>query len=154
MKRWTLLGVIVVVGFLAAYLAAQRPAEPTVERLADNLIVIKDEDDGNTAVFVRDAGVVLVDTKSLKHGQRFLNTLRTVTTKPVTHILNTHHHYDHTGGNSYFESSVEVIVHENAAKRMPAAAALSGIRSVIPGHGPVMTWQQFVDNVASLRTRP
>lgn len=233
MKRLTLLGAILVLGGLAAYLAAQRPPEFSVERLADNLVIIKNDADGNTAVFIRNDGVVLVDTKSLKAGQRLLEVLRTVTTKPVTHILHTHHHYDHTGGNSFFPAHVEVIAHENAAPRMAAmqefsgperkhglpdrtfkdkltvldgadaidlyyfgpahtdndafvvfrslgimhagdaapgmnatphggsaekywqtmsgAAAIGGVRSVIPGHGPVMSWQQFVDNVASLR---
>ena len=119
MKRWTVLSVILVVGVLGACLAAQRPAEFSVERLAENLAVIKDTNDGNTAVFIRNDGVVLVDTKSLKAGQQLLEVLRTVTTKPVTHILHTHHHYDHTGGNSFFPAHVEVIAHENAAKRMP-----------------------------------
>ena len=233
MQRWTLLSAILIAGACAVYAAAQRPPEPSVERLVDNLVIIKDADDGNTAVFVRADGVVLVDTKILKHGQRLLNTLRTVTTKPVTHIINTHHHYDHTGGNPFFSASVEVIAHENAAARMPAmqefsaaerkhglpdrtfkdrltlfsgadaielhhfgpahtdndafivfrglgimhagdtapgmnatphggsaeqypatlrrAAALTGIQRVIPGHGTVMTWQQFTDNVSSLR---
>jgi cyclase len=236
MKRWTLLGVIGIVGALAAYLAAQRPPEFSVERLADNLVVIKDGNDGNTAVFIRADGVVLVDTKSLKAGQRLLEVLRTVTAKPVTHILHTHHHYDHTGGNSFFPAHVEVIAHENAPPRMQAmtefntperkhglpdrtfkdtltlfsgadaidlhyfgpahtdndafivfrslgvmhagdtapgmnatphggsagrywdtmsgAAKIAGVRTVIPGHGPVMTWQRFVDNVASLRKTP
>jgi cyclase len=233
MKRSTLLGVILVVGVLAAYLAAQRPPEYSVERLADNLAVITDANDGNTAVFIRNDGVVLVDTKSLKAGQRLLEVLKTVTTKPVTHILHTHHHYDHTGGNSFFPAHVEVIAHENAAARMPAmtefntperkhglpdrtfkdtltlfsgadaidlyyfgpahtdndafivfrslgvmhagdtapgmnatahggsaekywqtmsgAAKVAGVRTVIPGHGPMMTWPQFVDNVAALK---
>ena len=235
MTRWTLLSVIVAVGIVTACLAAQPAADYSVERLADNLFVIKDGNDGNTAVLIRTDGVVLVDTKSLKAGQRLLEVLRTVTTKPVTHILHTHHHYDHTGGNSFFPAHVEVIAHENAARRMPAmtefntperkhglpdrtfkdtltlfsgadaielhhfgpahtdndafivfrgpgimhagdtapgmnatphggsaeaypttmgrAAALTGIRSVVPGHGPVMTWQQFADNVASLGKR-
>ena len=233
MHRCALLGVVFVVGVLAAYLAAQRPPEFSVERLAENLAVIKDTNDGNTAVFIRNDGVVLVDTKSLKAGQQLLEVLRTVTTKPVTHILHTHHHYDHTGGNSFFPAHVEVIAHENAAKRMPemtefntperkhglpdrtfantltlfdgadaidlyyfgpahtdndafivfrglgvmhagdtapgmnatrhggsaekyfdtmsGAAKVSGVRTVIPGHGPMMTWQQFVDNVETLR---
>jgi cyclase len=235
MIRWMLLGVVIVGGVLATYLVAQRPPEYSVERLADNLAVIKDDNDGNTAVFIRTDGVVLVDTKSLKAGQRLLEVLRTVTTKPVTHILHTHHHYDHTGGNSFFPAHVEVIAHENAAKRMPAmtefntperkhglpdrtfkdrltlfdggdaidlyyfgpahtdndafivfrglgvmhagdtapgmnatphggsaekyfetmsgAATVSGVQRVIPGHGPVMTWQQFADNVTSLGAR-
>jgi glyoxylase-like metal-dependent hydrolase (beta-lactamase superfamily II) len=236
MKRWALLGVIPAAGILAAYLGAERPPEYSVERLADNLVVIKDDNDGNTAVFIRNDGVVLVDTKSLKAGRKLLEVLKTVTAKPVTHILHTHHHYDHTGGNSSFPAAVEVIAHENAAARMPAmeefntperkhglpdrtfkdtltlfsgaeaiemyyfgpahtdndafivfrgagimhagdtapgmnavarhggsaerysqtmngAAAISGVRTVIPGHGPLMSWEQFVDNVASLAKR-
>lgn len=234
MKRWSILGAILGVGALAAYVAANQQPDYKVERLAGNLAVISDGNDGNTAVFIRNDGVVLVDTKSLKAGKRLLEVLRTVTTKPVTHILHTHHHYDHTGGNSFFPAQVEVIAHENAPKRMqtmqefngperkqgmpdrtfaatmtlfdgadaidlyhfgPAhtdndafivfralgvmhagdtapgmnatphggsadkywetmsgAAKINGVRTVIPGHGPVMTWQAFVDNVASLRT--
>ena len=43
---------------------------------------------------------------------------------------------------------------ERYAQTMRAAAAVSGVRTVIPGHGALMSWQQFVDNVASLGARP
>jgi cyclase len=237
--RLILLGAIVAVGTIAAILAAQQLEAPklTVERLADNLHVIKDQYDGNTLVFIRADGVVLVDTKSLRAGQLLLDEVRRLTSKPVTHILNTHHHYDHVGGNPSFPATVEVVAHEMAAGRMTgmeefrtperkhglsdrtfkdtltlfagadavdlhyfgpahtdgdafivfrgpgvmhagdtfpgvnvvardggsaeaypttmnrAAATITGVRRVVPGHGPLKTWQDFVDSAAALRKR-
>ena len=57
---------------------------------------------GNTAVFVTANGVVLVDTKLADWGQAILDQVKTVTDKPVTHIINTHTHGDHVGSNDFF----------------------------------------------------
>ena len=61
---------------------------------------------GNTAVFITDAGVTLVDTKLPGFGAMILERIKTVTDKPVTRIINTHTHGDHTGGNGFFCASV------------------------------------------------
>src|SRR5688572_6046462 len=97
MKRWILLGVIAAVGTVAAMTVGQQSAPPklSVERLADNLHLVTDQYDGNTLVLIRAEGVVLVDTKSLNAGPLLLEAVRRITSKPVTHILNTHHHFDH-----------------------------------------------------------
>ena len=52
---------------------------------------------GNTAVFVTSDGVVLVDTKYQGYGPDILAEVRQITDKPVTTIINTHTHYDHSG---------------------------------------------------------
>jgi cyclase len=78
---------------------------------------------GNTAAFITADGVVLVDTKLANNGQAILDQLKTVTSKPVTHIINTHTHGDHTGSNDFFPASVEIVTQENTAenmKKMPA----------------------------------
>ena len=31
------------------------------------------------------------------------------------------------------------------------AAGITGVRTVIPGHGPITTWQAFADSAAALR---
>src|SRR5436190_353518 len=46
--------------------------------------------------------------------------------KPVTRIINTHTHGDHTGGNGFFGASVESIVHENARTSMMKMPEFSG----------------------------
>jgi cyclase len=68
---------------------------------------------GNTAVWITANGVVVVDTKLAGWGQEILSTIRTVTDKPVTTIINTHTHYDHTGSNTEFPANIEFVVHEN-----------------------------------------
>ncbi len=65
-------------------------------------------------MFVTDAGVTLVDTKLPGFGPTIIERIRTVTDKPVTRIINTHAHADHTGGNVFFLPNAETIVHENA----------------------------------------
>ena len=58
-------------------------------------------------------GVVLVDTKLADWGQAILDKVKTVTDKPVTHIINTHTHGDHIGSNDFFPASVEIVAHAN-----------------------------------------
>jgi len=68
---------------------------------------------GNTAVFVTNDGVVVVDTKLAGWGQVLLDKIKTVTNKPVITIINTHTHGDHTGSNNMFPATVDIIAHEN-----------------------------------------
>jgi len=53
--------------------------------------------------------------------------IKEITDKPVTRIINTHTHYDHTEGNPDFPATVEVVTHENTAKMMPEMKAPYGI---------------------------
>jgi glyoxylase-like metal-dependent hydrolase (beta-lactamase superfamily II) len=93
-----------------------------IEKVANNLYSIPGQG-GNTAVFVTANGVVLVDTKNPNNGQGILDQVKTVTDKPVTHIINTHTHGDHNGSNIFFPPTVEIVTQENTAanmKKMPA----------------------------------
>jgi cyclase len=49
--------------------------------------------------------------------KRWLKTIRGATKLPVSHLINTHHHIDHTGGNPYFAKS-EIVAHVNARQEM------------------------------------
>lgn len=124
MKRAVTLGLLIVIGALSLALAAQQPAgtQPIVvevEKLKDNLFVLRGTGGGgNTAVFVQANGVTVVDTKNPGWGQPILDKIRELTPKPVTRIVNTHTHGDHTSGNVAFPASVEIVTHENTKKRM------------------------------------
>jgi glyoxylase-like metal-dependent hydrolase (beta-lactamase superfamily II) len=98
------------------------PPVSAPEKVADNLYMIPGQG-GNTAAFITSDGVVIVDTKLANNGQAILDQLKTVTDKPVTHIINTHTHGDHTGSNDFFPASVDIVTQENTAanmKKMPA----------------------------------
>ncbi len=140
MRRTYVLGMIVVAGVVAAAaanLGAQQqpaaggqagrgggggPALGKIEKVADNLYFIFGAG-GNTGVYIADKGVVLVDTKNPNNGQGILDQVKSVTDKPITHIINTHTHGDHNGSNVFFPASVEIVSQENTAanmQKMPA----------------------------------
>jgi glyoxylase-like metal-dependent hydrolase (beta-lactamase superfamily II) len=93
------------------------PGSVDVEKVKDNLFVLTGGG-GNTAVFITASGVVVVDTKFPGWGRPILDKIRTLTDKPVTTIINTHSHGDHTSGNVEFPASVDVVVQENTKSNM------------------------------------
>ena len=129
MKRVIVLAMLLMTGALSLVVtASQQPAAGTaaqpaapkvveVEKLRDNLFMLKGGG-GNTAVFVRSTGVVVVDTKLPDWGRPVLEAIRNLTRKPITTIINTHTHGDHVSGNVEFPATVEVIVQENTAANM------------------------------------
>lgn len=60
----------------------------------------------NSTVIVGDKGVILVDSGgSAEVGRHISAAVRRITDKPVTHVVNTHHHGDHYLGNVAFEGA-------------------------------------------------
>ena len=60
----------------------------------------------NSTVIVGDNGVILVDSGgSDEVGRHIATAVRRITDKPVTHVVNTHHHGDHYLGNVTFEGA-------------------------------------------------
>jgi len=92
------------------------PVQP-IERVADNLYLIRGGG-GNSLVWVWSKGVLLVDPKLPTSGQAIIDQIRTVTDKPITHIVDTHVHMDHSGANAEFGPSVEIIAQENTRANM------------------------------------
>jgi glyoxylase-like metal-dependent hydrolase (beta-lactamase superfamily II) len=139
MKRFILLSLLIGGGSLSL-LAAQPPAQPagpkTVDilKLKDNLYVLTSSSPtpretfsgGNVAVFITDDGVTLVDDKLAGWGQAVLDKVKSVTGKPVTRIINTHTHGDHTGNNNFFGANVEIVAHENTKTNMEKMDAFKG----------------------------
>jgi cyclase len=120
MKPRIVLGALIVVGGWSIILAAFQSPQARVidiEKIKDNLYVLKGGG-GNTAVFVAANGVVVVDTKYPGWGQPILDAIKTLTSKPVTALINTHTHGDHVSGNVEFPATVDVIVQENTAVNM------------------------------------
>jgi cyclase len=132
MKRVLVLGTIVMTSVMASILVnAQQPAAAppqgraggpaqgvgAIQKVAGNVYMIPGAG-GNTAAYVTANGVVLVDTKLANNGQAILDQVRTVSDKPITHIINTHTHGDHNGSNQFFPASVEIVAHENTDKNM------------------------------------
>jgi cyclase len=136
MRRVFVMGIILMASVLATAwtnLKAQQPAAGqgreggagrgaaagvgAIQKVAGNVYMIPGAG-GNTAAYVTANGVVLVDTKLANNGQAILDQVKTISDKPITHIINTHTHGDHNGSNQFFPASVEIVVQENTQKNM------------------------------------
>ena len=141
MRRGLVLGALIGVTALSMVVSGQAPGTSAasikatqIEKVKDNLYIITGSgvgdtaafSGGNVAVFITDAGVTLVDTKLSGFGPTILERIKTVTNKPVTRIINTHTHGDHTGGNPFFGASIETIVQENTKANMAKMPEFSG----------------------------
>jgi glyoxylase-like metal-dependent hydrolase (beta-lactamase superfamily II) len=131
MSRYTLVAILVAVWGLSAGAAAlQQQHNPlkvrAIQKMRDNLYFISGGElsdratwtGGNSMVLVGDQGVVLVDTMLPGAGQGILAQIKSVTDKPVTMIINTHTHFDHSGSNTDFPATVEFVAHEGTRANM------------------------------------
>ena len=131
MKRVACLGTLTLAGVFAmasANEARQERSPLVLTEVAENLYMLGNDPagqgmrgGGNTGIFVGSTGVTLVDTKILGYGQDILAEVQELTDKPIVRIINTHTHYDHSGGNVEFADTVDFVVHENTLAQMSRA---------------------------------
>ena len=141
MKRLAVLSGLLLAGAISVVVAQQQPqqsqpAQLEIQKVKDNLYMITGANSGgNTAAFITEKGVVVVDTKYPNYGPGILEKIKSVTPKPVIMVINTHTHGDHVGGNGAFTGAVEFIAHENCKARMetmPAFQSEEG-KKFLPG---------------------
>ncbi len=109
-----------------AYTQTQTPPpQLTLNKVKEDLYEIEG-DGGNVAVYVTSEGVILVDDKYEQDYDNIVAKVKSITNQPIKYILTTHHHADHSGGNTRFSSTAEIISTANAranivAKKQPNA---------------------------------
>ena len=122
MRRALVLGLLITVGGLGALMAqpaSNAPKVVDVEKVKDNLYVLRGVDGGgNTAVFITANGVIVVDAKNPGWGKPILDKIKTLTPKPVTTLINTHTHGDHVSGNVEFPAAVDFVAQDNTKVNM------------------------------------
>ena len=84
-----------------------------------NSIYMLEGSGGNIGVLVGKDGVVLIDDQFAPLSEKIKNALKVLTDKPISFVINTHFHADHTGGNENFGGEGAIIVaQENSRLRM------------------------------------
>lgn len=82
---------------------------------------------GNIGVSVGEDGVIIVDDQFGPLTQKIEAAIAEISDKPVTFVMNSHFHYDHTDGNMNFgRAGAYIVASDNARKRMESVQVLSG----------------------------
>jgi glyoxylase-like metal-dependent hydrolase (beta-lactamase superfamily II) len=101
-------------------------AKFTVQTLRRNISVLMGAG-GNIAVLTGPDGKVLVDAEIVTARQGVAEALASINADPVKQVINTHWHFDHTGGNDWLhEEGAEIVAHENTRKHLSKATRVEG----------------------------
>jgi len=81
----------------------------------------------NAAIIINPDDVLVVDSHATPAAAwALVEQLRTITDKPIRHVINTHFHWDHAHGNQLFGPEVEVIGHEFTRRMLAEGASTRG----------------------------
>lgn len=75
---------------------------------------------GNIGVSAGDDGLLIIDDQFEPLAEKIATTLKELNEQPVSYIINTHFHGDHTGSNAWFKENqgATIFAHDNVRIRM------------------------------------
>ena len=104
---------------------------------------------GNIGIVVGNDAVFVVDDQFAPLTPKVLAAIRAITPQPVRFVLNTHWHFDHTGGNENMgKAGALLVAHDNVRKRMSTEQFIEALNrrepAAAPGALPVVTFTEGV----------
>src|SRR5579872_4710365 len=119
----------------AFHVAASAPIN--VQKLRRNVSVLLGPG-GNIAVLTGPDGKLLVDAEIVTARPHVTEALASINADPIKQLINTHWHFDHTGGNEWaHEAGASILAHENTRKHLSRATRVEGnFRYTFPAAPP------------------
>jgi len=152
MNQW--IAVIVLATTAAAAQAQQAPASPPAAppdpgvqtvNVAPGIYMLTGRG-GNIGVSIGTDGAAIIDDKFADNAPNIRAAIALLSAKPVSFVINTHLHGDHTGGNEAFGNAGAVIIaQENVRKRLSVDVVNPSNGQTIPARPraalPVITFE-------------
>ncbi len=144
--------------------AAETESPIGVENVAPGVYAVISRDPlglanhSNAVFIVNDEDVVVVDTQfTLKRTRTVLAALRNITDKPVSVVINTHWHDDHTFGNQVYRNAfpgAEIIAQTFTREDMATIGVENRERQVEGGPGAIAMFRDAINKGTSLDGTP
>jgi glyoxylase-like metal-dependent hydrolase (beta-lactamase superfamily II) len=107
-------------------------AKITVQTLRRNISVLLGPG-GNIAVLTGQDGKLLVDAEIVTSRPNVSAALASIDADPIKQLINTHWHFDHTGGNEWLhEAGASILTQENTRKHLLKDTRVEGWKHTFP----------------------
>jgi len=105
---------------------------------------------GNIGLSVGKDGVFMIDDQFAPLSAKIKAAISKISKKPLKFVINTHWHFDHTGGNENFGKDGAIIVsHNNVRKRMSKEGFIKAFNKTIPASPkvalPIITFNDEIN---------
>lgn len=108
----------------------------TVQALRRNVTVLLGPG-GNIAVLTGPDGKLLVDAEIVTSRPHVSEALAGINQDPIKQLINTHWHFDHTGGNAWLhEAGASILAQENTRKHLSVDTRVEGWHHTFPAAAP------------------
>lgn len=143
MRRWTLALLVLALAAPAPLFAHMGPPEKpeaqtpqpekprlTLQQIGEGAYCLYGQG-GNIGIVVTPSAVLMVDTQFAALAPSIAEEIRKLSPAAIRYVVNTHHHFDHTGGNRYFAKIADIVGHENVRARLYSGPAFA--QATYPG---------------------
>ena len=111
---------------------AAASAKITTQKLRGGVYVLMGSG-GNIAVLPGAQGKVLVDSGMSTSQPQIVEALNGISADPISHLINTHWHYDHTDGNEWMHTAgATIIAQENCKARLSSPQQMKAFNATFP----------------------
>ncbi|PKV49454.1 glyoxylase-like metal-dependent hydrolase (beta-lactamase superfamily II) [Aquimarina sp. MAR_2010_214] len=120
--------------------AQDKEVKIIIDSLSDNIYMLTGQG-GNIGIFKNEKGLFIIDDQFARLSDKILTNLTTISNQPVTMVINTHYHGDHTGGNENMANKgATIFAQKNVRSRMKKKQKEKG--NIIPSSLPVITFNE------------
>ncbi len=147
MNRLAALSLVAALPLLATPTFAQRnfdDVEITAEQIAPGVAVLFGAG-GNIGVSHGEDATLIIDDQFAPLSAKIEAAIADLGASPVKYVVNTHWHFDHTGGNEHFGGTgATIFAHDNVRVRMAAGGTVGGNETppAPPEALPIVTYAQ------------
>ncbi len=121
---------------VAAAFKEAATAKVTVQPLRSHISVLLGAG-GNIAVLTGADGKLLVDAEIVTSRPNVSAALAGINADPIRQLINTHWHFDHTGGNAWLhQAGASILAHENTRKHLLKDTRVEGWHYTFPASPP------------------
>lgn len=119
------------------------------QKLSDNLYMLTGKG-GNLALSTGNDGLLLIDDDYLDMADKTRAAIKAISDEPVKFLINTHWHFDHSGGNQMLgESGTIIVAHDNVRQRLLSGGTIKAFNTTIePAKKPALPVVTFADSVS------